>query len=333
MSTGPAAGTTFFRLTPVLTARHVRDADEFGVDTQLTLEKSSNQDVAEDRVDPRLRAFWKHADPLNTTEVALVYDVSAVRDLGLTQQVPVGSDGSRTLLGLAASWSRDLDPRTTMLAEFAQDFENFTDAQTADFSRTSAALRFTRALSERQSWYAVLNGQAYRSEASTGAVPDPTAGLRSTVVGALFGVDHAFSPEFRVDASAGPARYIEPVNRNGWQANFKAEYTAERWFAGLELLRAPVVNAQFGGLVMSDTMRVRVRYDLGPQQRLELEAGHVRETASRSKRSLATVAWVRQWNESWQVSLKASTQRQEGPEGTALSNRIGVVFLYTAPDL
>jgi hypothetical protein len=333
MAVGPSPGTTWLRLTPSLTGRYMLPADEFGIETALTMEKSSNQDVAKDRIDPRLRAFWKHGNPRNTTELAVLYDRSALRDLGLTNQVAVGSDGSRTLYSLTGSWTRDFDPRTTMLAEVGQDWERYSGTPTADFRRTSAAVRFTRALSERQSWYAVVNSQVYRSEESTSAVPDPTAGQRSTVVGALVGVDHAFSDAFRVDASAGPVHFVDPVSRNGWQAGVKAEYTAERWFAGLELARAPVVNAQFGGLVLADTMQVRVRYDLGPLSKLEVEAGHARESAARSSRSLASVAWVRQWSESWQVSLKASTTRQEGPEGTARSNRIGVVFLYTAPDL
>lgn len=333
MATVPSGSTTWLRLTPSLTARYILDADEFGVETALTMEKSSNQDVAKDRLDPRLRAFWKHADPLNTTELSVVYDRSALRDLGLTDQVALGSDGSRTLFGIAGTWTRDLDPRTTMLTEVGQDWERFSGTPTPDFQRTSAAVRFTRALSERRSWYAVLNGQAYRSEASATAVPDSSAGVRSTVIGALAGVDHAFSESLRLDASAGPVHFLNPASRNGWQGGVKVEYTAERWLAGLEFARAPVVNAQFGGLVLADTMRLRLRYDLGALSRLELEAGHSRESAARSNRTLASVAWVRQWSESWQVSLKASTNRQEGPEGTARSNRVGVVFLYTAPDL
>jgi hypothetical protein len=147
------------------------------------------------------------------------------------------------------------------------------------------------------------------------------------------GVIHDFSPALRVEAGAGPVHFLQPATRNGWQGAVKAEYTAQRWSAGAELARAPVVNATAGGLVLADELRVRLRYDLGPLSRVEVEAGHARDKASRSSNSLANLAWVRQLSASWQVALKASTQRQGGPEGTARSNRIGVMLTYSMPDL
>ncbi|MCC2632378.1 MAG: hypothetical protein K0S48_264 [Ramlibacter sp.] len=333
MATVPAGSTNWLRLTPSLTTRYVLDANEFGVDMGLTLEKSSNQEVAKDRADPRLRAFWKHADPLNTTELALVYDRSALRDAGLTEQVQLGVDGSRTLYGIHGTWKRDLDARTALSTDLSQEWERYSGTTTPDFSRTTAAVRYARARNERQTWYATLNGQAYRSEAGAATVPDPTPAQRSTVVGALAGVDHEFSEALRVDAAAGPVHFLQPSSSTGWQGAVKAGYTAERWFAGLELSRTPVVNATFGGLVLADQLQLRFRYDLDPLTRVDVEAGHARESAARSQRTLASAAWTRQWSESWQVSLKASTQRQQGPEGTARSNRIGVVFTYTAADL
>lgn len=333
MSVGPSPGVTWVRVTPTITTRYVRDVDEFGLDVALTAEKSSNQDVAQDRLDPRFRGFWKHADPLSTTELAVVLDRSALRDLGLTNQVQTGVDGSRTLYGFNGRWTRDLDPRTAISVEGSQEWEEYSGTPTADFRRTTGTARYARAQSERQTWYAVLNGQLYRSEASTATVPDPTPAQRSTVIGALAGMDHAFSEAFRLDAAAGPVHFIDPVSRNSWQAVVKAEYTAERWTAGLNLARMPVVNATFGGLVMSDQLQLRMRYDLGALSHVAVEAGHARESVARSSRTLVSAAWVRQWTESWQVSVKASVNRQQGPEGTARSNRIGVVLTYTDPDL
>ncbi|MCD6076948.1 MAG: hypothetical protein K0R89_886 [Ramlibacter sp.] len=333
MSVAPTSGTTFVRVTPNFVTRYVEGRDDYGLEASLTAEKSSNQEVAQDRLDPRLRAVWKHAAPLWSSEVAALLDRSALRDLGLGEQVPLGSDGSRTLFGISGRWTRDLDPRTSVAVEGSQEWERYSGAVTPDFRRTSAEARLTRAMSERQSIYGLLNGQVYRSDAAPNAVPLPLDPQNSTVVGAMAGVEHAFSPLFRIDAAAGPLHFAEPDSRTGWQGAFKAEYTAERWEAGLELLRVPVVNATFGGLVQSDQVRMRVRYDLDPLSRLEMEAGHGREKAARSSRSLASVAWVRQMSESWQVSLKASVHRQAGPEGTARSNRIGVLLQYTAPDL
>lgn len=332
MSVGSSTGVTFVRAVPTVTARYVRDVDEFGLDAALTAEKSSNQDVAKDRLDPRFRGFWKHATPLTNTELAVVLDRSALRDLGLSNQVQTGTDGSRTLYGFNGRWTRDLDPLSALSVEGSQEWEKYSGTPTADFRRTTGVVRYSRARSERQTWYAAVNGQLYRSEESTAAVP-PTPSQRSTVIGALAGVDHEFSPWFRLDAGAGPVHFIDPVSRNGWQAVVRATYTAERWSGGLDFSRTPVVNATFGGLVLSDQLRLRFRYDLGALSHVAVEGGHARESVARSSRTEMTAAWVRQWTESWQVSIKASRNRQQGPEGTARSNRIGVVLIYTAPDL
>jgi hypothetical protein len=333
MSINPSGSTTWLRLTPSLGARYVVGADEFGIEAELSAEKSSNTEVAQDRLDPRLRALWKRAYPLGSTEVAAVLDRRALRDLGVREQVPVGTDGSRTLFGVSGKWLRDLDPLSFVTTEINQEWERFSGVAATDFSRTTASVRYTRARNERQSWYAALNGQAYRPQASTDPLADPAAGQRATVAGAVAGVIHDFTPALRLDVAAGPVHFLHPASRTGWQGGVKAEYTGERWFAGLEIARAPVVNAAVGGLVLADEARLRLRYDLGPLTRLEMEAGHARDKAARSRNSLANVAWMRQFSPSWQVGVKASVQRQGGPEGTARSNRIGVVLQYTAPDL
>jgi hypothetical protein len=86
-------------------------------------------------------------------------------------------------------------------------------------------------------------------------------------------------------------------------------------------------------VVLTEEARLRLHYELDALSRIELDAGHAREKAARSKRSVASAAWLWQWRPSWQVAVRASTQRQEGPEGTARSNRVAVSLVYTAEDL
>lgn len=339
MATNPTAGTTWLRVTPTFTSRYVLDRDEFGLEAGLTAEKSSNTEVAKDRLDPRLRGTWKHLAPLDTTELEVLLDRSALRDVGISQQVPIGVDGARTLFSITGRWTHDLDPLSSVATEVAQEWERFSGTASPDFRRSSATVRYTRARDERTSWYAGLNGQVYRSDATEGfpAVPPapaipPVPAIRSTALGALAGVKRELTPTLTVDVNAGPVHFTGP-SRTGWQGALAAEYTVRRGLAALELARAPVVNTTSGGLVLEDQMKLRLRYDLGALSHVEAEAGHARERAADTRRSLASVAWVRQWTASWQVAVKASTQRQDGPTGNATSNRLGVVFTYTAPDL
>ena len=70
MALGNAPSTTWFRVKPSFTATQVQDKNEYSLEAALSAEKSSNPDIAKDRLDPRLAGRWKHADGVNTTVLA-----------------------------------------------------------------------------------------------------------------------------------------------------------------------------------------------------------------------------------------------------------------------
>ncbi len=334
MTPGRSAGATrWLRVTPSLTTKYVYGNEEFALESVLSAEKSSNTAVAQDRLDPRLRAAWKHVDELNTTEVAALLDRRAFRDVDLRRQVPLGVDGTRTLFALTGSWSRDLDARTAFNADLRQEWERSSGGLAPDLRHTVAAARLKRAHDERNSWYAGVDAQVVRADGTGAAAAAPAAPQRATVAGALLGLDHAFSEGWHVNVSAGPLRFTQPKARTDWQRAVTTEYKGERWRAGADLLRAPSVDTTVGGLVVTQEVRVRVGYDLGPLSRVEAEAGVAREKAAGNRRALASVSWVRELTPSWQLMVKGTLQRQEGPTGLARSNRLGVTLVYSAPDL
>jgi hypothetical protein len=332
LTVGPSAGTTWLRVTPSFTAGYVRDNDELELQAGLTAEKSSNADVAKDRLDPRLRAGWKHKGERDSTELALLLDRRAFRSLDVREQGPLGVDGSRTLLAVTGSWLHELDARTTFNTDLRHDIDRFSGTTTPDFQNTTAAVRLTRELDERRSGYVSMNAQLYRPDGPGDRTIAGTSG-RSSLFGAVVGLQQSITPALRIDVNVGPVHFSQPSSRNAWQGLAKAEYTAQRWFAAVELSRAPGVNSTVAGLMATDDVRGRVRWEQDANSRLEVDAGHARESAAGTHRSRAGVSWTRQWSPSWQLALKASTHRQHGPEGTAHSNRVAVVLTYTALDL
>jgi len=329
MSVGDSPSTTWLRVTPSLTAGYVYGNHEYSLEAALAAEKSSNSDVAEDRLDPRFRGAWKYADALNTAQLAAVLERRAFRDLDVREIVPTGVDGSRTLFGLSGSWTRELSERTSFRADLRQDWERYSDVITPDFRSTAGSLRFTRRQDESRSWYAGVNGYLYRPEEVGGTA----GGTRSTAAGGLIGITQAFSEALRIDANAGLMHFTEPTKDDDWQGSFRADYTGERWLAGLEVSRAPSVNTTLGRLVVNEALLLRLRYDLGALTRLEVDAGYSSEKAAQSKRSRVGIAVVRQWSPTWHVSLKGSTdQLEEGPGGTARSNRLSLQLVYSNPD-
>jgi hypothetical protein len=332
MSVSDARGTTWLRVLPSLTMGYVYGNEEFDLEAALTGEKSSNTDVAKDRLDPRLRGVWKHADALNTAQLAVVADRRALRALDVREHAPVGVDGSRTLYSLGGNWTHELGARSKAGVELRQDWEQYTDVQTPDFQLTVGAARYTWQQDERRSWYAAVNGQHYRSDANAGAAQGGTSSTSSTVAGALVGITQSFSEALRVDASVGPMHFNQP-SKDGWQGALSADYTAQRWSGGIALARTPGVNSTIGSLVASDEGRVHLRYELGPLTYLDMNAAYSLQSDPDSRHSFASIAWAHQWTPAWQLSIRGSVNRQQAPEGTARSNRIALVLIYSATDL
>jgi hypothetical protein len=333
MTPGDARATTWVRLTPKLSARQVRGADEYSAEAALSAEKSSNQQAAKDRLDPRVQAAWKHADGLNTTLLAAALERRAFRALDVDEHVPAGVDETRTLFALNGNWLREWDARTSSVVDLRQEWARYSGTRTPDSRRTAAELRLNRQQTERRNWYVAVNGQAYRSDAPEDPLPGGSEASRSTVVGALVGVGQALSEAVRVDGSVGPVHFSQRQGKSGWQGALKATYEVERWGAALEVSRRPSASPTFAGLAVTDQARVSMHHDLDALTRVELHAARSRAKAVQSTRTLASAAWVRQWSPSWEVAVRASRLQQDGPGGSARATRISFVLVYRGLDL
>lgn len=331
MTVGESRGTTWLRVLPNLTAGYVLGGEEFALEAGLTAEKSSNPDVARDRVDPRVRGVWTHTGAADSTQLAVLVDRRALRSLDVRDRAPAGVDGTRTLYSVSGNWKHELDARSSMVLDLRQDRERYDEVRTPDFQLTAAAARFSWQQDERRTWYAGVNGQHYRPEALEG-LPAGPENEASTTVGALAGITQQLSDALRVDANAGPLHRNRPSN-NGWQGALSADYTGERWSGGVSLARSPGVNSFAGGLVVSNDVRARLRYELGQMTYVELSAAYNRQSDPDTRGSFASASWVRQWTPAWRVAVRASTHRDQGSAGTARSNRIALVLTYSATDL
>jgi hypothetical protein len=333
MVLGNAPSTTWFRVRPSFTATQVQDKNEYSLDAALSAEKSSNPDIAKDRLDPRLAGRWKHADGVNTTLLSLLAERQALRTLDIKEQVPRSADGSRTLYSINGAWTRELSDRMSFTADLRQDWDKYTVDTTPDDRLTYGAARLTRLENERRSWYGLINAQLYRSDLKQTAVGRNIGGTRSNMAGAMVGVNQLLSSDFRVDASVGVMHFDEPITDNDWQGALRAEYVAERWSASAEMSRYAGVNSTvFARLVVTEDFRLRTRYAINSLTRLDFDIGHNRQQVLNSKNSLANLILTRQWSPSWEVAVRATIRQQEVLGGTAKSNLVALLLVYRNPD-
>ena len=332
MAIGNAPSTTWLRVRPSVTATQVQGNEEYSLEGALSAEKSSNSDIAKDRLDPRLRGQWKHADGVNTSQLALLLERQALRALDIREHVPVGVDGSRTLFAISGAWTRDLSDRMSVSGDLRQDWERYSVNSISDARHTSGALRLTRLENERRSWYGSVNAQLYRTDSRQDPVLGTVGGDRSNVAGAVVGVNQLLTEGLRVDASVGWMHFDQPITDNDWQGALRAEYAGEKWLASAELSRYAGVNTTLGGLLVTEEVRVRARYAISALTRVDFDFGHSNELAANSKRAIANLALVRQLSPAWELSVRASRRQQDLVGGTARSNLLALLLVYSAPD-
>jgi len=331
MAVSNPRSTTWLRVRPTISMTQVQGTEEYLLEGGVNAEKSSNSAVAKDRVDPRLRGMWRHAGELNTGHAEVLLDRRSFRALDIRELVPTGVDGSRTLLALSGAWTREVSERTSVTANVRQAWERYSVSSTPDFRNTSGSVRLTHQANERRSWYAGVNGQLHRSDRAQDPVLGSVGGIRSRVAGTFVGVSQQFSERFRGDANAGVMHFSEPRSDTDWQGALRAEYTGERWQGALDLSRSPGVSSTRGGLEVTNAARVNVRYTVDPLTHVDFNAGHSKGRAFDSKRSLASLAFVRQLSLAWELSVKATRHQARGLGGTATANLIAVGLVYNAP--
>lgn len=323
--------TRWLRVRPTVTMTQVQGTEEYTFEGGVVAEKSSNSAVAKDRIDPRLRGRWAHAGELNTGHVELLFDRRSFRAIDIREQVPTGVDGSRTLMAVTGAWTREVTERTSVTADVRQAWERYSVRSTPDFRNTAASVRLAHQADERRTWYAGVNGQIHRPDLAQDPLVGTVGGLRSRVAGTFVGVSQRFSERFRGDANAGVVRFFEPRTNTDWQGVLRTEYTGERWQGSVDLSRSPGVSSTRGALEVTNAVRATVRYSVNPLTHVDLNAGHSKGRAFDSKRSLASVALVRQLSPAWELTLRATRHQTRTLGGTATANLIAVGLVYNAP--
>lgn len=323
--------TTWLRVRPTVSMTQVQGTEEYQLEGGVNAEKSSNSSVAKDRIDPRLRGMWRHSGERNTAHLEVLLDRRSFRALDIREAVPTGVDGSRTLAAVSGAWTREMTERTSVRADVRQAWERYSVNSTPDSRNTSGSVRLTHQANERRNWYAGVNGQVHRSDLAQDPTLGTVGGTRSRVAGTFVGLSQQFSERFRGDANAGVVHFSKPRSDTDWQGALRTEYTGERWQAGLDLSRAPGVSSTFGTLEVTNAVRVNVRYALNPLSHVDFNAGHSKGQAFNSKRSLASLAYVRQLSAAWELTVRATRHQTRGVGGTAAANLIAVGLVYNAP--
>jgi hypothetical protein len=65
---------------------------------------------------------------------------------------------------------------------------------------------------------------------------------------------------------------------------------------------------------------------------VDFDFGHSNEVAANSKRTIANLALVRQLSPTWELSVRGSRRQQEVVGGTARSNLLALLLVYSTPD-
>lgn len=320
---------TRYRTSPDVRSTYTDGADEITLSAGATLERNVPE-VTMDRHDPRVRGEWRHGTPRSSTDVYALYEQSAYRSLGIAESTPFGVDGTRRQAGIGGGFTREMSEATTMGLTARHESIRFSTPGTADYGLTSAGARYTRLLSDLNSWYVTLDLQRYRPEGA----PGPAAG-DSRSNGLMLGYRTGLvEDKLQVDVAAGQVRFGGSGPRSAWQSTVKVTYARPLTDFAFEASRrsSPLVSTSALGVVT--VVRLSSRTALG--ENASVVAAIARAATSGgpgAREDTVSLGYVRELSPTLQAALRAERRsRQQLGFGSAQGTLLAASLTYTHPD-
>jgi hypothetical protein len=308
-------------------------ADEFNVQLGMHFEKSSDQNVSENRHDPNASFDWSHSLTTGTLGLNARYVKESAQQTLLQENGLVASDGTRTTQSLGGRWATALSERSTLTTSLNyQDVSyssvnNLYGGALTDYNNYSASLNWGYDWSETIAPFLLATANRY----------DPKHPTLTAIAGnnySLQGGAKASLDNWEWMGQAGVNRVVMNGSENSWVGNTSLDYTGLRH--NFELSAARSVNSNgVGGFIRSKQYKGTWGYAYDELTRFELHASWQKSddylqpntykqlgaSASRDLSSFWTARFYYQHQ-----------QRQASGQSDATGDTVGITLTYSHPD-
>jgi hypothetical protein len=255
------------------------------LDVELRLERSSDQDIIDNREDPTIELFWSYRGKRHDFDATAYTSAIPARLVEFEETGIVGTNGTRTQDKLRGEWDYAWDARTELRSLADVTRTTYDDIPLVDYTTAQLRHEIEREQSEVRSFYG--GARLLRLDPFLGRqleVDDST--LRtSRMASAYGGARYELSPLWQLDAMFGAA-LSERESRDAdliW--NLTSTYEQQRYEVSAALERSKEPSG-VAGLLTGDTLRAKVNYDYSPRVSFVARASYRRNRKPNRNESL-----------------------------------------------
>ena len=328
-----------YSLAPEYSIRMNDGTEEWFTIVGLRLEKSSEQTISQDRIDPSLNIGWKHDYEIGHFSMAAILREQSTRisefsDSGLVEYTDTGlisGDNTRKTRSLSIEWLNSLSERMSLTLNY--DFTNvfFDGVITTGLvgyrnDSINSALNYN--LSEKMETFIQLSLSQY--------IPDDEVSVSSTTAGFNLGIKSQVNEQLNVTASVGTS---ETINNDQSKSRFESSrYMFTMQYSTLQtrsnfLLSRSQSPGSIGIINEYNQLVVDWTYFLSDHDNITLEYGWIENVSLNNiEIKSQTVKYNRQISLAWDFHLSATHSNRDDKIVSVGSNSVMASIIYKLPD-
>jgi len=310
-----------------------QDKNQFFLNANVNIERSSNESISGDREDPNVRAGWGRDYERGSVGIAATYAKASTRITELTDSGNVSTDGSSIGRAIAATWIHSLTEKLRMSAEARYLRQDFTGDELSDYRLKTLSSEFLYELSEKTSPFIRVGLNQFHP------LDDIDVDVRTENVNYqnyLAGANFIISPKLSFSAGAGISHIEEysdiEEDGNRWIGLSNVTYQGEKYRLDGALERSISPSSE-GILRESDSLLLGYSYDLSDRSRWGTDLSFTKNKTGNRSESQQLAAWyTRDLTELWQMRLSVRLRSIDSDdEDSADGNILGISFRYDTP--
>jgi len=309
-------------LVPSYTISNTSDQSELKAGITIQMERSSNQNLSQNRNDPSVFTGFHHQGETIDFSLTAKYDEAATRNSLIDNAGQNFNDSTRRARTFDVNLSNALDQFTTISLDSTYEVVSYKGGSFVDFSNLTVGGRLSRALTERTTLFMRVSGVKYR----------PVSGVSSgDTSNAILGWDWIYSEQLHGSFQAGKS-WSENIG-TGNQGTATVSYSGQFNEIALNASRQ-IVPSGLGNLVRIDQANGSWIYAYSEYVRFGIEAGWQKSHLSANTFYRTSGAWLEQeMNQHW-VARMYYQHRNSDQVGIskAYSHMVGVAFTFTHAD-
>lgn len=303
-------------------------ADQWFSTVRISLVRTSDQNVSQDRNDPSLNLGWKHDYETGQFTVTGFFSDQSTQESEFTDSGLISSDSTKTTRILSVNWQNSITDRTTLTLvgnNTKASFQGISATGLVDYQHETSNAKLGYSLSEQTEAFTQLSYSRYKPKSSTK--------LQATTKSLDLGITWSLNEKASTSISVG-TNEIKSNNytTQSWQASINSSYETQRTNTRLSLLRSQSPSST-GVFSESNQFMLGWTYNLSERDTISLDTSWREDLSINGATTKQfSVNYTRELSLSWDFRLIAEHKVRKDKLTNANSSSIMASIVYKLQD-